>query len=41
MLGSDFKDEFDRVIGLENLQQKFGGLRPDLKDGEYFPFNFN
>jgi len=41
VLGSDFKGEFDRVIGLENLEQKFGGPKPDLKDGEYFPFKFD
>lgn len=30
LLGSSYYDEFDEVIGLENLQELYGGPKPNL-----------
>lgn len=41
MLGADKFDEIDAVIGLENLQEKFGGAKPNLQPGQFYPPRFD
>lgn len=36
----DFKDDFAERIGLENLEEKYFGLLPDLTE-DFFPPRFN
>jgi len=41
LLGSSYLDEFDEVIGLENLQELYGGPKPNLQLGDFFPPRFD
>ncbi len=37
VLGADYHEDFDRIIGLENIQEMYGGARPNVKEGEFYP----
>ena len=40
IFGDDFVEYFEETIGLENLEEKFGGKLPNVED-KYWPPHFN
>ena len=40
IFGDDFVEHFDESIGLENLEEKFGGKLPNVEDN-FWPPHFN
>lgn len=40
-LGATYLVEFDSVIGLDNLQQIYGGSRATVQKADFFPFDLN